>query len=166
MCPLKIYWKTQKKNSVKMLYIVFGDKVNAIYHPPTYFDTTYRDEWIIDPKTIEMIKNIDKSDVLSTQVIISPFLGSISPQELSGSVKTLILMRFDDSGKVFNASVCGDDCAKWIYEISKEKDLIINLHHTMGFSSCNEFNAFIVNTHKFVKSYDEYLDEAMKIEKR
>ena len=149
-----------------MLYIVFGDNVNAIYHPPTYFDTTYRDEWITDLKTIEMIKDIDKSDVLSTQVIISPFLGSISPQELSGSVKTLILMRFDDSEKVFNASVCGDDCAKWIYEISKEKDLIINLHHTMGFSSCNEFNAFIVNTHKFVKSYDEYLDEAMRIEER
>ena len=73
-------------------------------------------------------------------------------------------MRFDDSGKVFNESACGDNCAKWIYEISKEKDLTINLHHTMDFRSCKEFMAFNVNTQKMVNSYDEYLDEALRIE--
>ena len=149
-----------------MLNIVFGDKVKAVYHPPAYFDNIYRDEWITDPKTVEMIKDVDKSDVLGARVIDSPVLGSISTKELSGGVKTLILMRFDDSGKVFNASACGDNCAKWIYEISKEKDLTINLHHTMDFSSCKEFKAFIVNTQKAVNSYDEYLDEALRIEEK
>ena len=149
-----------------MLKIIFGDTDNAIYHPPTYFDNQYRDEWITDPISVEMIKDVDKSDVLGARVIDSPALGSIPVTDLSGGVKTLILMMFDDSGKLFNASACGDNCAKWICEISKSKDLTINLHHIMDFSSCKDFKAYIVNSQKAVNSYDEYLEEAMRIEDR
>ena len=149
-----------------MLKIIFGDTDNAIYHPPAYFDNQYRDEWITDPISVEMIKDVDKSDVLGARVIDSPALGSIPVKDLSGGVKTLILMMFDDSGKLFNASACGDNCAKWICEISKSKDLTINLHHIMDFSSCKDFKAYIVNSQKAVNSYDEYLEEAMRIEDR
>ncbi|QFJ56102.1 DUF4869 domain-containing protein [Pseudobutyrivibrio xylanivorans] len=149
-----------------MLKIVFGDVDNSIYHPPTYFDNVYLDEWITDPFSVKAIKDIDKSDVIGPRAIDSPFLGSISTKELSGGVKTLILMRFDESGKIFNASACGDNCAKWIVEISKKKDLTINLHHIMDFSACETFEAYIINTDKTVHSYQEYLDEAMKIEER
>ena len=78
-----------------MLKIVFGDVENSIYHPPTYFDNTYEDEWITDSRSVEMIKDIDKSDVIGSRVIDSPVLGSISVKELSGGVKTLLLMLFD-----------------------------------------------------------------------
>ncbi|MBQ9065540.1 MAG: DUF4869 domain-containing protein [Blautia sp.] len=149
-----------------MLRIVFGDTQNAIYHPPTYFDNTYLDEWITDPRTIEMVKDVDQSEVISARAIDSPFLGSISVKELSGGVKTLILMLFDDSGKIFNASACGDNCAKWIVQIASEKDLTINLHHIMDFSTCNGFSAYIVNTGRYVGSFIEYLDEAFRIEER
>ena len=133
-----------------MLKIIFGDAQNSVYHPPTYFDNTYEDEWITDPLSVEMIKDIDKSDVISPRAIDSPVLGSISVKELSGGVKTLMLMQFDDSGKIFNASACGDNCAKWIVEISRKKDLTINLHHIMDFSDCDDFSAYIVNTGKTV----------------
>ena len=149
-----------------MLKIVFGDIENSIYHPPTYFDNTYEDEWITDPLSVKMIKDIDKSEVISARAIDSPVLGSISVKELSGGVKTLILMQFDKSGKIFNASACGDNCARWIYEISKHKDLTIDLHHVMDFSDCEGFSAYIVNTDKQVGSYKEYLDEALRIEER
>ncbi len=149
-----------------MLKIVFGDIENSIYHPPTYFDNVYLDEWITDPVTVEMIRDIDQSEVIGPHVISSPFLGSISTKELSGGVKTLILMRLDDSGKIFNASACGDNCAKWISRIAKEKDLTINLHHIMDFSECEDFEAYMLNTDKTVRSYQEYLDEAMGIEDR
>lgn len=149
-----------------MLKIVFGDVVKSVYHPPTYFDNTYEDEWITDPRSVEMIKDIDKSDVIGTKVIDSPVLGSISVKELSGGVKTLILMLFDESGKIFNASACGDNCAKWIVEISKQKDLTIALHHIMDFDNCDDFSAYIINTDKQVNSYKEYLDEAFRIEER
>lgn len=54
-------------------------------------------------------------------------------KELLGSVKTLMLMVFDQSGNVFNASVCGDDCAKWILSIAKTKDLYIKFETYYGF---------------------------------
>ena len=112
-----------------MLNIYLGDMENAIYHPPVYFDNTYEDEWITDELSIKMIKDIDKSDVIGPHLVQSPILGPISTKELSGGVKTLMLMAFDDSGKIFNASACGDNCAKWILRIAGKKDLTINLHH-------------------------------------
>ena len=149
-----------------MLKIVFGEMENAIYHPPTYFDNRYEDEWITDSLTVAMIKDIDKSDVIGTHLIESPVLGPISTKEISGGVKTLILMAFDERGKVFNASACGDNCAKWIVELGKKKDLTSNLHHVMDFSSVPGFEALMVNTGVTVHSYEEYLREALTIKER
>lgn len=149
-----------------MLKIVFGDIENSIYHPPTYFDNRYEDEWITDPLSVTMIKDIDKSDVIGVHLIESPVLGPISTKEISGGVKTLILMAFDESGKIFNASACGDNCAKWIVEIGKRKDLTINLHHVMDFSSVGDFEALIINTNRFIHNYREYLTEAFQIKER
>lgn len=149
-----------------MLKIVFGDIENSIYHPPTYFDNRYEDEWITDPLSVAMIKDVDNSAVIGAHLIESPVLGPISVKEISGGVKTLILMAFDETGKIFNASACGDNCTKWIVEISKRKNLTINLHHVMDFSSIESFEALILNTGKFVHSYDEYLSEAFQIKER
>ena len=149
-----------------MLNIVFGDIENSIFHPLTYFDNQYEDEWITNPLSVEMIRDIDQSEVISAYLIQSPVLGAISPKEISGSVKTLILMAFDDTGKIFNASSCGDNCAKWIVEIAKRKELTINLHHVMDFSSVPSFEAVMLNTGATVKSYGAYLEEALKIKER
>lgn len=136
-----------------MLNIFFGDMKDAIYHPPTYFDNVYEDEWITDPLSLEMIRDIDKSDVLDP----------ISPKDLSGGVKTLMLMAFADQDKVFNASVCGDNCAKWILKMGQEKDLTINLNHIMNFGE-NSFEAKILNTGEvvhdmlaFIKTAGQYV---------
>ena len=99
-----------------MLSIYLGEMDQAIYYPPVYFDNQYEDEWITEPLSVSMIKDVDKSDVISPHLIQSPVLGPISVKEISGGVKTLILMAFDQTGKVFNASACGDNCAKWILE--------------------------------------------------
>jgi hypothetical protein len=149
-----------------MLKILFGDGADAVYHPPVYFDNRYEDEWITDPLSVKMIKDIDKSDVVGAHLIQSPVLGPIPVKDISGGVKTLILMAFDDSGKIFNASACGDNCAKWIVEISKRKDLTINLHHIMDFSDTPDFEALIVNTNKMIHGYKEYLKEVLSIEER
>ena len=142
-----------------MLNIYLGEMETAVYHPPVYFDNTYEDDWIINSLTIDMIKNIDKSEVISAHLIQSPVLGPISVKDLSGGVKTLILMAFDDSGKVFNASACGDNCAKWILKIAKDKDLTINLRHIMDFGDEN-FEAKILNTGDIVHNMEEFVDIA------
>lgn len=140
-----------------MLKIYLGDMKNAIYHPPTYFDNRYEDEWITAPLSVEMIKDIDKSQVIGEHLIDSPILGPITVKELSGGVKTLMLMAFDQSGNIFNASVCGDNCAKWILKISEEKDLTINLRHIMDFGA-SEFEAEILNTGEGIHSMREFVD--------
>ena len=142
-----------------MLSIIFGDADNTIYHPPTYFDNTYEDNWITDPLSVEMIKDVDKSEVVGPHLIQSPVLGPISTKELSGGVKTLILMAFDETGKIFNASACGNNCAKWILKIAESKDLTINLRHVMDFGDGN-FSARILNNGIVVNSMKEYVEIA------
>ena len=70
-----------------MLKIIFGEVENAVYHPPTYFDNRYEDEWITEPLTVAMIKEIDRSDVVAPHLIQSPVLGPISTKEISGGMK-------------------------------------------------------------------------------
>ena len=91
-----------------MLNVYFGDMPGAIFNTAVYFKNTYRDSWITNPLSVQMIKDVDKSDVVSESVIESPVLGSITPLALSGGVKTLMLVNFDRK-HVFNASTSGDN---------------------------------------------------------
>ena len=138
-----------------MLNIYLGDMDNAIFHPPTFFDNTYEDEWITNPLSKKMILDVDKSTVIGTHLIESPVLGPISQLQLSGGVKTLILMAFDENNNVFNAT-CGDNCAKQILEISNHKDLTINLRHIMNFGK-EPFEAKILNTGQIVHNMLEFV---------
>lgn len=142
-----------------MLNIYLGKMEEAIYHPPTYFDNQYEDFWITDPLSVEMIMDVDQSAVISARLIDSPVLGPISVKEISGGVKTLILMAFDDSGKVFNASACGNNCAKWILKIGASKNLTINLRHIMDFG-LESFEARILNTGEMVHNMSEFINAA------
>lgn len=139
-----------------MLNVYLGDMVEAIYHPPTYFDNRYEDDWITADLSVKMIKDVDQSDVISAHLIDSPVLGSISVRELSGGVKTLMLMAYDTSGNIFNASVCGDNCASWILTISSNRDLTINLRHIMDFGE-GEFEMQILNTGEVVHNMTEFV---------
>lgn len=144
-----------------MLKIFLGEMQDAIYHPPTYFDNRYEEEWITQPLAVKMIKDVDQSVVVSRRLIDSPVLGPISVKELSGGVKTLLLMAYDDSGNIFNASACGDNCAKWILQIAAKKDLTINLRHIMNFGD-KDFEAVIMNRDIVVRNMKEFTDIAVE----
>ena len=138
-----------------MLNVYFGDMPGAIFNTAVYFKNTYRDSWITNPLSVQMIKDVDKSDVVSESVIESPVLGSITPLALSGGVKTLMLVNFDRK-HVFNASACGDNCAKWLLKIAENRKVVINLHHVMDFGK-GPFKIKVLNNGKIVKNMDELL---------
>lgn len=138
-----------------MLNVYFGDMPGAIFNTAVYFKNTYRDSWITNPLSVQMIKDVDKSDVVSESVIESPVLGSITPLALSGGVKTLMLVNFDRE-HVFNASTCGDNCAKWLLKIAEKRRVVINLHHVMDFGK-GPFKIKVLNNGKIVKNMDELL---------
>ena len=121
---------------------------------PYYFENLYEDEWIEDDFVKEMIKDVDKSTVISAHVIESPVFGAITPQGLSGGVKVLILMLKDDSF-VYNMSNCGNSCAKWILKIAEQKDLTVYLQHILRFEG--SFEIQIMNTGKIVHNTQEYV---------
>ena len=125
----------------------------AIFNTAVYFKNTYEDSWITDEFAKEMILDVDKSEVLGNAVIDSPVLGKISPLALSGGVKTLILIK-NEPNMVFNASTCGDNCAKWLLKMSENKEVTINLRHLMDFGE-NEFRIKVLNTNQTANNMEE-----------
>mgnify|MGYP001084219071 FL=1 len=136
-----------------MLNIYYGRMPEAIFNTAVYFKNVYEDSWITDFFAKEMILDVDKSVVLGEEVIDSPVLGKISPLGLSGGVKTLILIK-NEPQNIFNASTCGDNCAKWILKIAEKQDTTINLRHLMDFGD-EKFDICILNTNQIVHSMKE-----------
>jgi len=128
---------------------------------PAYFDNVYEDEWLEDDLVKKMILDVDHSNVVSPHVIESPVLGAITPRELSGGVKVLILMLKDDS-YTYNMSNCGDNCAKWVLKIAEQKDLTVYLQHIMHFEG--NFEIKIMNTGKIVHNPAEYVEGLLEAE--
>lgn len=136
-----------------MLNIYYGRMPEAVFNTSVYFKNAYEDAWITDSLAREMILDVDKSVVLDSAVIDSPVMGKIAPTSLSGGVKTLILMK-NERSKIFNASTCGDNCAKWILKLAETEDLTINLRHLMDFGK-GTFDIRIMNTDQVVHSMKE-----------
>ena len=70
----------------------------------------------------------------------------------------MILVKFDED-KIFNASTCGDNCAKWLLKIAEEEDRTVNLHHLMNFGD-EPFEIRILNTDQIVHSMEELVSIA------
>lgn len=54
------------------------------------FRGNYEDEWFDDPFVKNLVMEIDSSEVVSPNLIISPVLGPLSFEKLSGGVKCLL----------------------------------------------------------------------------
>lgn len=141
-----------------MLSIRFGEMPEAIYNTSVYFKNTYLDSWLEDPFAQRMIKSVDKAKVIAPTIIESPVLGMIPPTQLSGGVKTLLLI-YNVPEKVFNASTCGDNCAWWILRIASKQDVTINLHHLMNFGR-GKFTIRVLNSGNVVHDMDALIGEA------
>ena len=143
-----------------MLNIIFGDCPDAIYNTSVYFNNTYEDEWLTDEFARKVIKAIDKSEVVNSRAVSSPVLGIIPTEKIAGGTKTLLLIK-NKPDMIFNASTCGDNCAKYILEIAESTDITINLRHVMDFKR-KKFKAHILNNDVYVDNYRDYLLNAVK----
>ena len=145
-----------------MLKIWFGDnfpknigEVNSI--PYIWFDNQFSDEWITSEFGKRVIKEIDNGDVISPYCIKTPIFGAISYQILSGGVKTLMVMNFTDL--IVDATVCGENCAKYILEIASKKDLTIQLNYVMPFDDYDKnFTFLCLNSNKICTGSLEYIN--------
>ena len=138
-----------------MLNVFFGDMEEAVYNTSGFFKFNYEKEWITSPEVVEMIRDVDKSEVLGNGAVDSPVLGIIAPVSLSGGVKTLILIdKVRD--RVFNASNCGNNCAGWLLKLGRDADITVNLRHIMDFGD-EPFEIRIINDDIIVRNMMELI---------
>ncbi|WP_414697479.1 DUF4869 domain-containing protein [Peptacetobacter sp. AB845] len=142
-----------------MLNIYFGDKEGSkyIYNPDSYFDHWYDPNWLVKDLSKEIIKAVDKSEVIGPNLIQSPVFGAMSPDRLSGGTKTLILID-NDNEHIFNATHCGNNCAPYLLKIAENKDVTVTLEYIMDFGT--DFEIKILNTGNVVNNFDDYFREA------
>ena len=144
-----------------MLRVWFGDKANSIYNTSVFFKNQYKDDWITDDFARQVIEDVDRSKVIDANIIKSPVLGNISPLQLSGGAKALILMKHYP-GKIFNASNCGDNCAKWLLKLGEEQNFTVVFYHVMNFGK-GSFDIRVLNNRKLiVHDMQEFLDAGAK----
>ena len=125
-----------------MLYFTFKKDLEFIRYVNIEFAHKLDLSILEDSFVKQMILDVDNTEVISKNLLISPIFGPIPPEKLSGGVKALILMYAQD--KPVWATACGDNCSKWIVEIAKKKNLTIVLGHRMEFPE--RFDAVSLDT--------------------
>lgn len=143
-----------------MLHIKFGEMDNVNYGP-SWFKANYHPEWLKDPFVQDMILGVDKSKYVDGLVIDSPVLGPIPPERLSGGIQTLIMI-YERPDLVFDATSCGENCSKWLLEIGKQKDVMVNLNYLMKFDKCDNIEVYIENENRLINTYEDYILTAIK----
>lgn len=142
-----------------MLNIIFGDCEESIYNTSIYFDNVYETKWFSTDFAKKVLHEVDKAELTDDGVIRSYCFGVIPPERISGGVKTLLLMK-NCKDEIFNASACGDNCAKFILEIAQEDDITINLRHLMDFGDV-ELDAYVINSGVHIKNTLEYFKQSI-----
>lgn len=138
-----------------MLRVMFGEELpECITCVSTYFNNVYEMSWFDDEIVKSIVRDIDKSE-LNGACVLSPFLGSISVEKLSGGAKGLILMYKLDDFKSDLISY-GNNCEDWIIRLSSMKDIDVCMTgYDMTFDAKN-IEAFCLNDDSLIHGSAEW----------
>lgn len=139
-----------------MLNVFFGFDDNCIRDIDLYFDNVYEEKWLEDEFVREIVEDVDHSQVVSNYCIISPVLGQIAPEKLSGGVKALIcLYKCEDA--YIDLIVCGSNCEKWLAEISRRKDIKVGMSgYDLTFGDM-EIQGYCLNDESYINNSKEWM---------
>lgn len=142
-----------------MLNILFREDEREIRYTDSYFNNNYQDEWLEDDLVKQIIKDIDQSEVLNAQIVMSPVLGAIPVSQISGGAKAVILM-LKRPDLLIHGNSCGDNCASWISRIGQMQDIYVHLTYPMRFPDDVELT--VMDTGVRCSSYKEYVEAYLK----
>ena len=144
-----------------MLRLHFGELDNVKYTGDGWFENQLGCEYLETEFSKSVIKRIDKSEVYDRNLIISPVLGGIPPERLSGGSKALICIKYTDW--IFSITAMGENCYPILAEIAKEKDILMTCDSSVLLFKYGGFKeVYIENTSKIVRSDLELIDEILK----
>lgn len=150
---LSIYFNTFGSNNEIL------NNPRYIHNPDSWFDNQGGRHYITGDLEKQIILDIDKSKVISENVLENPIFGGISSQDISTTSKTVILVK-NQPEYVFNGSRMGDNAAPWLLKIGELEDVTVRLGYIMHFEV--PFTLHIVNSGKTVTTWNEYVQEALQ----
>lgn len=120
-----------------------------------YFNLVKKKEWFSDPLIKEMIYNVDNGTVvLKDFALENPIVGGMSPDSLSGGVKTLILIK-EFPKDVYHLNNCGENCFEWLFKICENEDRTAVLDYCPLISFLDPFEIKILNSGNIVHNAGE-----------
>ena len=89
---------------------------------------------------------------------MSPYLGTINPNDLSTGVKCVLILRYTD--KIINLLNCGDNCLELIKRISLENDITVSMSRFVDLYALDGSDVLVMiinnNENKIIRNWDEY----------
>lgn len=131
---------------------------NYITRVSPYFDNIYEDEWFHNNFTKEVVKEIDKSEVIDARSIYNEYGGSLPVTSISTGAKSLLLLMFTD--RKVSGDRMGDNCIPKLLEIAAIKDIHISLDHLMNFPEI--FEATVENTGVVIHNMKDFIKEYLR----
>lgn len=138
---------------------------NMILYPGVTFDYVYEDSWFESDVVRDILKDIDNTEYIGGSVFRSD-LGIHTAKQLSGGVKTLILMYIGyGEGKYYPLSWLGENCYKYLDKVSEGRTIHLDLDtipklKDLGCVFVSEENGSeIKNTVDLVKEYVTYAEQ-------
>ena len=63
---------------------------------------------------------------------------------------------------MFNATSCGENCARWLLEIGRKENVAVNLRYYMPFDDCGDIEVEIMNENFKATNIKDYMHIALK----
>lgn len=152
-----------------MLYIYFGSisyetsPDEYVKHIDSWFNNYFEESWTDNEWAKRVIKEIDDTDLITPTVISSKWLGTTSIESISGGAKSLIMANATER-LVFNGNNFGDNCFPLLLELSKTKDIMIDLYYHPIFKWVDDVEVCSINTGNVMRNYDEFMREHLASE--
>lgn len=143
-----------------MLHLYIGDKKEYYLSGDKVFDYKFDKSKLMEDFSKEVIRTIDKSEVVSEHLIISPVLGAIPPSYLSGGSKTLIMLMYADFK--FYIEAMGDNCFPLLKRICDKKEIYMCSTCYRPLFEYGFDKVHILNEDKIVTNSKDYLDIEIK----
>lgn len=148
------------------LQILIGHLEGELSSVDSYFNDCYTLEWFESDLAKDILRDICgyKGHVGHAITVRSIFNENeditIAMRELPSGVKALLIMLNTDEEFV-SATRCGENCIKWIVEISKSKPLKITINYCVDFG---DTEILVLNDNSIVRTAKDYSDKYYEYE--
>lgn len=137
-----------------MINIKFGVLPDALQSGDGYFDNWLDEEVLETDFAKRVVREIDKSELVSKRLVQSPVLGSIPVSDISGGAKSLIILMFTD--KIMELEALGDNCFPLLFEIGKQKDITLSMEAYRDLFGSGVSQVRLLNTDEVITSKEAF----------